>query len=162
MGEAIRDYALIQEGDRIAVAVSGGQDSLTMLKMLSTRTMMSALKYTLMAIHIETDFSCAHCTHRQRLTDFFDRWGVAYEFGKASVVQKAKGRPINCFWCAWNKRKEIFTIAERNGCNKIAFGHHKDDIIETVLLNLFFNGEVSTMNPRQEMFGGKITIIRPL
>jgi len=162
MGEAINDYNMISPGDRVCVAVSGGQDSLTTLKMLSNRTMMSALKYSIMAVHIKTDFSCANCVHLGSLKETFEKWHVEHVFGKADVVKKSKDRPVNCFWCSWNKRKEIFTIAEQNGANKIAFGHHKDDIIETTLLNLFFNGEVSTMNPKQEMFKGKLTIIRPL
>ena len=78
------------------------------------------------------------------------------------MLKNSKKGKVNCFWCSWNKRKALFRTAERFNCNKIAFGHHKDDIIETVLLNLFFNGEISTMNPKQDMFKGKITIIRPL
>ena len=71
-------------------------------------------------------------------------------------------RKINCFWCSWNRRKALFEAADRLGCSKVAFGHHKDDIIQTILLNLFFHGEVSAMCPKQELFGGKLTLIRPL
>ncbi|MFH1202496.1 MAG: ATP-binding protein [Candidatus Omnitrophota bacterium] len=76
---------------------------------------------------------------------------------------KGKSRDeITCFWCAWNRRKTIFEAAGRLKCNKVVLGHHKDDIIQTILLNLFFQGEISAMNPRQELFDGKLTIIRPL
>ena len=83
-----------------------------------------------------------------------------YLFKKINVLDKNK--KLNCFWCSWNRRKILFETAGSIGCNKVALGHHKDDIIETTLLNLLFLGEFSTMNPRQELFRGKITIIRPL
>ncbi|MCX5711966.1 MAG: tRNA 2-thiocytidine(32) synthetase TtcA, partial [Candidatus Omnitrophica bacterium] len=69
---------------------------------------------------------------------------------------------INCFWCSWNRRRELFLAADKFGCTKVALGHHMDDIIETTLMNLFFQGEFSTMVPKQELFKGKIVIIRPL
>jgi len=68
----------------------------------------------------------------------------------------------SCFWCSWNRRKALFEIADKLTCNKVALGHHKDDIVETTLMNIIYRGEVSTMNPKQELFDGKITIIRPL
>jgi tRNA 2-thiocytidine biosynthesis protein TtcA len=69
---------------------------------------------------------------------------------------------LRCFLCSWERRKHIFHLAQRLNCNKIAFGHHKDDIIETLLLNIFYSAEVSTMLPIQNLFKGKMTIIRPL
>jgi tRNA 2-thiocytidine biosynthesis protein TtcA len=69
---------------------------------------------------------------------------------------------MNCFWCSWNRRKALFKTADRMGFKKVALGHHKDDIVETILLNLFFQGEISAMNPKQELFDGRIVIIRPL
>ena len=159
---AIRDYNMIQKGDRICVAVSGGKDSLTLLRMLSSKTLKISLGYNLIAAHIETDYRCKTCTHKETLKKIFEDWSVLYYFGKADVLKNNKKGKISCFWCTWNKRKSIFEIANKFNCNKIAFGHHKDDIIETILLNLFFNGEISTMNPKQVMFDGKFTIIRPL
>ncbi|NQT23525.1 MAG: tRNA 2-thiocytidine(32) synthetase TtcA [Candidatus Omnitrophica bacterium] len=162
IGMAIRDYGMIQKGDRICVAVSGGKDSLTLLKILSSKTLKLALGFTLRAVHIVTDYRCSSCTHTDVLKKLFEEWGVEYHFGKATVLKNSRSDKVSCFWCSWNKRKAIFEIAEKFNCNKVAFGHHKDDIIETVLLNLLFNGEISTMNAGQEMFKGKFTIIRPL
>src|SRR5208337_1313127 len=73
-----------------------------------------------------------------------------------------KGEDFTCFWCSWNRRKVLFNLMREMGCSKLALGHHMDDIVETMLLNLFFNGEVGTMKPYQEMFGGEFAIIRPL
>jgi len=160
IGKAIGDYGLIEANDRILVAVSGGKDSLTLLKLLRQRQEWSPVKYDLIAAHIETDFQCSACVHSRVLESFFKEMGVPHLFGKTSVLDKDKR--TNCFWCSWNRRKTLFEMAEQYNCNKVAFGHHKDDIIETTLLNLFFQGEFSTMNPRQELFNGKVTIIRPL
>ena len=160
IGKAISAYNLIGEGDKILVAVSGGKDSLTLLSLLKAIQGWAPVKFELMAAHISTDFHCGSCVHNSVLTDFFEELGVKYFFGEAKVLDE-NGK-TNCFWCSWNKRKSLFEIAEANGCGKVAFGHHKDDIAETILMNMLYNGEISGMNPKQEMFGGKITIIRPL
>ncbi|MDD5428059.1 MAG: ATP-binding protein [Candidatus Omnitrophica bacterium] len=159
IGKAIADYDLIEDKDRILVAVSGGKDSLTMLKLLAERQKWAPIKYELIAIHIETDFLCDKGL-RPKLKKIFKGLGVKYHFRKIKMVQP--DRKASCFWCSWNRRKALFLAADRLKCAKIALGHHKDDIIETLLLNMFYKGEFAAMNPRQELFGGKITIIRPL
>ena len=160
IGKAISDYDLINDGDKILVAVSGGKDSLTLLTLLKKIQSWAPVKFELFAAHVTTDFHCSSCTHAGTLTDFFDSLGISHKFAHVEVLDE-KG-DTNCFWCSWNKRKALFEMAESLGCSKVAFGHHKDDIAETMLMNLFFRGEISVMNPRQELFGGKITIIRPL
>jgi len=160
IGKAIEDYNLIEDGDRILVGVSGGKDSLTLLKLLRERQKWSPAKFELVAAHIESDLKCGGCVHKDFLTKIFEDTGVRYRFKKIKLFDKNK--KVNCFWCSWNRRKTLFKTAYGLGCNKVALGHHKDDIIETTLLNLFFQGEISTMNPRQELFNGKIVIIRPL
>jgi tRNA 2-thiocytidine biosynthesis protein TtcA len=160
IGKAISDYRIIEDGDRILVAVSGGKDSLTMLRLLNERKKWAPVKYELIAMHVETDFRCGGCVHTKALKEFFGKEGVKYRFGRIRV--RGKDGRVSCFWCSWNRRKALFTAADRLKCNKVALGHHKDDIVETLLLNLFYHGEFSAMNPRQELFGGKVTIIRPL
>ncbi len=157
IGRAIADYNLIEDKDRILVAVSGGKDSMSLLKLLAERKKWAPVKYELIAMHIETNFRCAGCVHTKKLKEFFDSLGVKSVFKKMKLDKGA-----SCFWCSWNRRKSLFTAADKFDCKKIAFGHHKDDIIETLLLNMFYQGEFAAMNPRQELFGGKITIIRPL
>ena len=111
-------------------------------------------------MHVETDFRCGGCVHTKVLKKFFEDIGVKYHFKKIKVLDE--NRRTSCFWCSWNRRKALFLAADKFGCNKIALGHHKDDIVETLLLNIFYHGEFAAMNPRQELFGGKVTIIRPL
>jgi tRNA 2-thiocytidine biosynthesis protein TtcA len=161
IGKAIEDYGLIEDKDRILVAVSGGKDSLSLLKLLNERRRWAPIDYELIAIHIESDYRCRECVHTKVLKELFAEMGVKYHFKKMRIL-KAGRKGISCFWCSWNRRKALFLAAERFGCNKVAFGHHMDDIIETILLNLFYHGEISAMNPRQELFGGKIVLIRPL
>jgi tRNA(Ile)-lysidine synthetase-like protein len=160
IGKAIGDYNLIEDGDRILVAASGGKDSLTLLKLLRERQRWAPAKFEIVAAHIETDLKCGYSVDKDFLIKIFKDLGVKYRFKKIKLLDKKDD--INCFWCSWNRRKTLFKTAYNLGCNKVALGHHKDDIIETTLLNLFFQGEISTMNPRQELFDGKIVIIRPL
>ena len=160
IGKAIGDYSLIEKGDRILIAVSGGKDSLTLLKLLRQRQRWSPVRYEIFAAHIQTDFVCASCTHTDVLEKLFEGMGIEYRMRKIKVLDKNK--KTSCFWCSWNRRKALFEIAGKLGCTKLALGHHKDDIVETTLLNLLFQGEFSTMNPRQELFSGELAIIRPL
>lgn len=150
---------MIEDGDRILVAVSGGKDSLAMLKLLNERKKWAPIDYSLIAMHVETDYKCASSCSK-RLKKFFEKEGVPYRFKKIKIAGKDKKE--SCFWCSWNRRKALFVEADKLGCKKVALGHHKDDIIETLLLNIFFQGEFSGMNPMQKLFGGKLTIIRPL
>ena len=159
--EAIKTYNLIENGDSILAAVSGGKDSLSMLSFLhEMRGNPGGPKFKLFAAHIKTDFHCGGCSHRKVLSEVFGKLGIEFRFKDIQVLDEK--RKTNCFWCSWNRRKALFEIAHELGCNKVAFGHHKDDIVETALLNLFYQGEISAMKPKQEIFRGIITIIRPL
>lgn len=160
IGRAIEDYNLIEDKDRILVAVSGGKDSLTLLKLLNERKRWAPVAYDLTAAHIETDFKYTGDMKPDVLRKIFKEMGVISRFKKIRIMDKAK--EISCFWCSWNRRKALFLMADELGCNKVALGHNKDDIIETLLLNMFYHGAISAMNPTQKLFNGKITIIRPL
>lgn len=159
VGRAVGDYNLIEDGDRIAVAVSGGKDSLCLLKILRDRLGFIPIKYSIIAVHVDLGFNCMR---KSILIDYFQNYGYTYHIEQRDVFKGKSHDGTSCFWCSWNRRKVLFEIAQKLGCNKLALGHHKDDIIETILLNLFFQGIISGMCPRQEMFGGKLTIIRPL
>lgn len=161
VGRAISDYNMIQDKDRILVAVSGGKDSLTLLKILANRLKFVPISYKLIAVHIASDFHCKECANRKKLEEYFSKNNIDHIIKKIYIVKNSK-KKIDCFWCSWNRRKALFNLAKENSCNKIAFGHHKDDIAQTMLLNLFFNGEISTMPPKLSMFGGEFHIIRPL
>ncbi len=163
VGRAIADYGLIEEGDRIAVAVSGGTDSYTLLHLLEELRRRAPVKYELMALTIDsgypgfrTDIIAEHLTahgfrHHVEKTNHFD-------------IIREKRRPDSsyCSICARLKRGVLYTLAQRHGCNKLALGHHMDDFIETLLLNQFFVGSLKAMAPRMLADNGVTTVIRPL
>jgi len=159
IGKAIGDYGMISDGDKIAVAVSGGKDSLTLLDILMRRQSFAPVKYDLLAIHIDLGYPRSFARDIEK---YFKKIKVPYHIEKSDALKGNKKKDISCFWCSWNRRKLLFQAADRLGFRKVALGHHKDDIAETILLNLFFHGEISAMSPRQELFDGKIVIIRPL
>jgi len=159
MGRAIMDYKMLVPNDKIAVAVSGGKDSLTLLRLLIDRQKFVPIKYDVVAVHIDMGYPKSISA---KLEKYFKKLNVEYKIIKTDILKKTAKSKINCFWCSWNRRKELFLAAKKLGCNKIALGHHMDDIAETMLLNLFFRGEISTMKPKQELFKGKITLIRPM
>jgi len=162
VGKAIHGYGLIQEGDRILVGVSGGKDSLTLLHLLHERSRRVPVHYELMPAYIDLGFGFGKA---DILKNFFETKGLAYHIEFTDIGTRAnssENRENPCFLCSWERRKRLFHIAHRFKCNKIALGHHKDDIIETLLLNIFYSAEISTMLPLQTLFKGKITLIRPL
>ncbi len=159
VGKAIMDYEMLQNGDKIAVAVSGGKDSLTLLHILASRLKFVPVKYSLLAVHVDMGYPCQH---PKILAEYFRKLGIDYHIEKIDILKGKSRKDISCFWCSWNRRKALFETAHRLHCTKLALGHHKDDIVETTLLNMFFQGEISTMCPKQELFKGKIVIIRPL
>jgi len=159
VGKAILDYNMLSDRDKIAVAVSGGKDSLALLCILNDRKKFVPIKYELLAVHIDLGYPGER---PKILAEYFKNLGIDYHIEKVDIFQGKTGKDISCFWCSWNRRKVLFEAANRFGCNKVALGHHKDDCIETILLNLFFHGEISAMSPKQELFDGKIVIIRPL
>jgi tRNA 2-thiocytidine biosynthesis protein TtcA len=162
MSRAIHRYDMISDKDRILVAVSGGKDSLALLWLLEERRPRIPVAYDLFPVHIDpgfdTDFSVklsAYCsTLNVRLQVEHTDLGI--------VAHSSENRENPCFLCAWERRKRLFEIADALGCNKVALGHNKDDIIETVFINMFYAGEISTMVPAQPLFNGRLTLIRPL
>jgi len=159
IGKAVTDYNMSSEGDKIAVAVSGGKDSLVLLRVLLDRQKFVPIKYKILAVHIDLGYPRSYAKGLER---YFKKIGVDYHIEKVDALRKTKKKDISCFWCSWNRRKALFEVSERFNCTKVALGHHYDDIVQTVLLNLFFHGEISTMSPKQSLFGGKVIIIRPL
>jgi tRNA 2-thiocytidine biosynthesis protein TtcA len=161
MGKAIHRYGLIQGGDRILVGVSGGKDSLTLLHLLYERSKRVPIHYELFPVYIDLGFASGQA---EVLKNFFEAKGLPYHIEFTDIGKRAnspENRENPCFLCSWERRKCLFRFAQRFKCNKIALAHHKDDIIETLLLNIFYSAEISTMLPLQTLFKGKMTLIRP-
>ncbi len=162
VGKAIHRYRMIEDGDRIAVGLSGGKDSMTLLWALAERRKRAPVHYDLFPIYIDSGFpgsfskELAHACQQmgfELTVDLTDHGLVAHS---------DSNRENPCFLCARLRRQRLFQIADNQGCSKLALGHNKDDIIETLFLNICYAGEISTMVPRQEIFNGRFTVIRPL
>ena len=157
MRKAIEDYKMIEEGDKIAVCLSGGKDSITLLNGLKALQRLYPKHFDLIAISVNPGF------------EFFekncDEVGVPLFIENTSIkeivfdVRKEKNP---CSLCANLRRGIINSVAVREGCNKIALGHNMDDVLETFLLNLLYTGSISTFAPKSYMDRTKITLIRPL
>ncbi len=161
INQANRTYGLIEDGDRIAVAVSGGKDSLSLLKLLQLYLRRSREKYQLMVFHVQVADAPGETQRIEKLSALFEEWGVQYEILGMSLPQD-EPRPLPCHRCTWYRRKALFLAADEAGVNKIAYGHHMDDRATTALLGLLFSGSLEEMPPRRDFFEGRFAIIRPL
>lgn len=161
--KAVMDHAMIEEGDRVLVGVSGGADSYALLDLLDSK-MIFVPRFSLIAVHIDMGFDPDYTAYREMEKYFqenrYDFLMEKTDIGLMSHTDFNRKNP--CFLCSRLRRRRIFEIADAKGCNKIAFAHHRDDIIETLLINLFYGREISTMMPSQSIFSGKLHIIRPL
>jgi len=162
MGKAIHTRNMTEDGDRILVSVSGGKDSLSLLWLLRERIKRIPIEYHMAAVHIDPGFGA---NSAEQMKSFFDEHGFEHKIIRSDFGPRAHGpdnRENPCFLCSKLRRKAIFKLAEEMACNKVAFGHHKDDLIETLFLNIFYGASISTMLPVQGFFNGKLTVIRPL
>ena len=162
MGKALHRYEMISDGDRILVALSGGKDSMTMMWMLNERLKSIPVQYTLFPVFINPGFDDKMQIPLQEYCKSRDISLRVELTDDGPVAHSAENRENPCFLCSWMRRKRLFEIADELKCNKLAFGHNKDDIIETLFINMCYSGEISTMNPAQTFFNGLFTLIRPL
>jgi tRNA 2-thiocytidine biosynthesis protein TtcA len=162
-GMAIADFGLIAEGDRVAVAVSGGKDSYTLLLLLEELRRRAPVAFELIAINIDSGYP----GYRTDVIEgFLSEHGFSYKMVPTehySIIQE-KRRPGSsyCSICARLKRGTLYSAARELGCNKLALGHHRDDFIETLLLNQFFVGSLKSMSASMLADNGETTVIRPL
>jgi len=159
---AVEDFNMIQEGDRIAVGVSGGKDSLTLLKALRLYQYFSPVSYELEAITLTMGFDGFDLT---KIREFCEELGVRYTVRETligKIVFDVRHEKNPCSLCAKLRRGALHNTAKELGCNKVALGHHRDDVIETLFLSLFFEGRFNTFSPVTYLDRKDITLIRPL
>jgi tRNA(Ile)-lysidine synthase TilS/MesJ len=180
--KAMATYHLIEDDDHILVGLSGGKDSLLLLELLAKRAKIEHPRFKVEALHVRME-NIHYETDTSYLQQFCDNLGVrlhvrttsfeTIENGKL-IIENGKSSMFNlqssirrkqkqpCFLCSWNRRKLLFNLAQELGCNKIALGHHQDDLIHTALMNLTFQGRFGTMPARLKMRKMPLAIIRPL
>ena len=168
--KALGQFQLIDEDDKILVGLSGGKDSLCLLEFLARRSQIRVPHFTVEALHVRME-NIRYETDTTYLQRFCDRLAVPLHIvttsfsGNLSPLtthpSPLKAKPA-CFLCSWQRRKQLFNVAQQLGCTKIALGHHQDDIMHTALMNLTFQGQFATMPAKLKMRKMPLTIIRPL
>lgn len=161
--QAFATYKLLEDDDHVLIGLSGGKDSLLLTELLARRARISHPRFRVEAIHVRME-NISYETDTSFLEQFCATLGVPLHlvttnFEAASPEEKQKPP---CFLCSWYRRKQLFNLAQQLGCNKIALGHHQDDLLHTCLMNLLFQGRFDTMPARLKMVKMPLQIIRPL
>ena len=160
--KAVEKYKLIENGDRIAVGLSGGKDSLVLLKALKMFQKFGLYDYQIIAVTVDIYSGEEDYTHLQKFCDDLDVEFIVEQTDIHKVVFDERKEKNPCSLCAKMRRGALNSVAIKYGCNKIALGHHLQDVVETFFLSLLYEGRLSTMKPKSYMSNSNITLIRPL
>jgi len=161
VGKSIYDFNLIENNDRVLVGLSGGKDSMILLEALAERKIHIPVSFELFAIHV-TAVNVGYKADTEYLADFCKALDVPLYLEEVIVDFNRKPKKSPCFVCSWARRKKIFSKAKEINCNKIALGHHFDDAVKTMLMNLIYHGSYSSLPQKLVMFSGRTELIRPL
>ena len=160
---AINDYNMIEDGDKIMVCLSGGKDSYTMLDILMQIQKASIFNFEIIAVNLDQK---QPGFPEEVLPNYLEKVGVAYEIVERDtysiVKEKVPEGKTTCSLCSRLRRGTLYEAAERLGCNKLALGHHREDILETFFLNLFFAGKIETMPAKYRTNDNRFVVLRPL
>ncbi len=163
VARASADFSLLEPGDRVLVAVSGGKDSHALLYLMRELQRRAPFAFSMIAVNVDQGHPGFP---EQLLPDFFTREGYEHRIVKEDtysvVKEKVPEGKTYCSLCSRLRRGILYTLAQELGATKIALGHHRDDVIETLLLNLFYSGQIKAMPPRLRSDDGRNVVIRPL
>jgi len=164
--ETVLKHNMLEEGARVIVGVSGGADSLTLLKLITGPLLFVPKPEFILAVHVDLGFENADGNEARVLEDYCKKEGYNFIIEKSNIGQLAHSdynrKASPCFLCSRLRRRKLFERAREYKCNKVVLAHNKDDVMETFLLNIFFGREISTMIPIQSYFKGEFDLIRPL
>ncbi len=163
LGKCIADFELVAEGDRVMVCVSGGKDSYTLLHMLERARRRAPVRFELVAVHLDQGhpgYDGAPLAGWLRAHGYDHR--IVREDTYSIVVDKVEAGKTYCSLCSRLRRGVLYNLAQELGCTKIALGHHRDDALETLLMNLMFTGSLKAMPPKLVSDDARNVVIRPL
>ena len=162
--KGITEYKMIKDGDKVAVGLSGGKDSVVLLHLLNEYKKFSPEKFDLVAITVDLRFNGEDGDY-STLIDYCKENGIEYKIVKTdigNIVFDIRKESNPCALCAKMRKGALYSEAVNLGCNKVALGHHSDDLIETMLLSLLYEGRLSTFSPKCLLDRTRLTLIRPM
>ncbi len=161
MGTTIRNHSLLEEHDHVLVGLSGGKDSMILLEALVERKAAVPFDFKITAAHVEAT-GIGYQIDKDKLSLFCKNLDVPLHYKTIEPDLDKDSSKSACFICSWNRRKELFTLTNELGCNKLALGHHRNDAVETLLLNMIYHSTISSLPYSLNMFEGQLKLIRPL
>ena len=161
VGTTMRDHTMLVEGDRLLVGLSGGKDSMIMLAALAERRGAMPFDFVIEAAHVEAR-GIGYRIDREKLSSFCSSLEVPLHYHSIEPDLEKDPSKSACFVCSWHRRKQLFDLTRKHGFNKLALGHHRNDALETLLMNMIYHGSISSLPYSLEMFGGRVQLIRPL
>jgi len=161
MGTTMRDHSMTVEGDRVLVGLSGGKDSMILLEALVERRAAVPFNFGIEAAHVEAA-GIGYKIDREKLSEFCKKLQVPLHYRSIEPDLKKDPSKSACFVCSWHRRKVLFGLTRELDCNKLALGHHRNDAIETLLMNMIYHGLISSLPYSLQMFEGRLDLIRPL
>ncbi len=162
--KGITEYKMIKDGDRIAVGVSGGKDSVTLLKLLIEYKKFSPEKFDLIAISVDLNFEGERSDYT-KIKELCDKDNIPFYVENteiAEIVFKVRKEQSPCALCSKMRKGALYSACKKYNCNKVALGHHSDDLIETMFLSMFYEGRLSTFAPKSYLDKTDLTLIRPM
>lgn len=161
IGQAMSDWKMLNDGDRVLIGVSGGVDSLVTSWILSMWREKAPIHYDIETIYVDNGFwtpECGEESPAEKIRRQMQQFSIEFSVVRGWSLKDGEDR--SCFVCARNRRSQLFELARQKDCNKLALGHHKDDLVETFFINTLYSGNISTMLPCQELFEGNLNVIR--
>ncbi len=159
--KAVLNYNMIENGDKVLVAVSGGKDSIVMLDAMHGFQRFGKVNFEMEAIHIAVE-DVPYQIDKSFFIDYCNEKNIIFHYKTIEAGIEKRGKKAPCFVCSWHRRKTLFTFAKENGFKKLALGHHMDDAVETLLINMAYHANISSLPGKLKMFDGAMYLIRPL
>jgi len=161
VGKTIHDHQMLKQGDHLLLGLSGGKDSYILLEALAERKKSIPFDFSITAVHVKVK-NVLYSMDTVYMEELCNTLQIPLYIKEIEPDFERDKKKAPCFVCSWHRRKEIFNLGKELNCNKLAFGHHRDDAVETFMLNLMYHGSISSLPYSLEMFDGRVKLIRPL